>query len=70
MPIVCPSCGREYQRVSRHWRDGDCDYPEIPPSRGALLDGLVLAGAHVHPERTPPYLRIGTTSERLAKATA
>lgn len=40
---VCPTCGRSFQAIGRHWAHGDCDYPPISGRQKELIAGL-LAG--------------------------
>lgn len=66
----CPTCGRSYKSLSRHWsREGsDCEWPDLSDDGRALLDGLAVAGASADGKQST-RLRIWTTVRERARWT-
>lgn len=44
--MQCPTCGNEFERISRHW-GGGCPYPSISDRQQSVLEGILLSGATV-----------------------
>lgn len=63
-PFECPECGSEYARLGQHWAMGDCD-PVVSGDQHAVLQGLLLAGAHA----TDGAVIGQTSSQQLAEWT-
>lgn len=68
--MKCPTCGDEFERISRHW-GGGCPYPSLSASQESVLVGLLLSGATVdHGGAAYNRLTVGTTNQELADKTA
>ena len=63
---VCPSCEREFVRISQHWDKSDCEHPLITEARCDFLTGLLLGGGSVQDAGMNNHLIVGTRHRPLA----
>lgn len=43
----CPSCSKDYAKLSTHWGNGDCDYPSISTRVRETVMGVLAVGGGV-----------------------
>lgn len=44
---ICPSCGREFQKLGMHWWHGTCPYPEIAQWQRESFVGLLMGDGSI-----------------------
>lgn len=65
MSYICPKCYGEYERLSKHWSVGSCDYPEITEYQMELLTGMVMGDGCVGTRESVPHVVVGMANERF-----
>lgn len=63
---ICPTCDREYARISQHWAKSSCDHPTVTRTSHDFLTGLLLGGGSVQGNSANKYTTIGTRHRPLA----
>lgn len=66
--IECHSCGERYRKISRHWYETNCSYPEISDRQKSILIGLMMGDATLGAkDQSNPYVGIVNTNAEFLK---
>lgn len=65
MDKLCPSCENSFSRISNHWRQSDCEYPELNQSRVETITGLLMSDAWLLRNGKHSALSIENTNPRF-----
>jgi len=61
----CPSCDKEFSRVTSHWGQSDCGYPELTERQKKIATGLVMGDADVLRTGGNPSIRVRMTNKKF-----
>lgn len=60
---VCPTCGKEYERLGQHWAmSSNCEYPPIPDEWMDVLTGVLMGDGTIHDPPSAKNVRIDVTN--------
>jgi hypothetical protein len=66
--IECHSCGERYRKISRHWYETSCSYPEISDRQKSMLIGLMMGDATLGAkDQSNPFVGIVNTNIEFLK---
>jgi hypothetical protein len=61
--IKCHSCGKRYRKISRHWYESECSYPEISDRQKSILIGLMMGDATLGAKsQSNPFVGVANTN--------
>jgi len=54
----CPSCGKLYNEIARHWKQTQCDYPELTDRQKQIITGSLMGDGNLNKRNKTPILKL------------